>query len=168
MSKPIFWGKNETKDIISLLSAVFAHTELKAKLMYRFCRKDQLGGGFDWQIYGTYRRPNGRDAKGLRDSGVKESKSTLFMVICAKQTLFKATSDCIVWRCLDREVFKNVFLTKKKKAGQYFTSRKHAYIVFTPFYIAKLGFIGVDIIFLISAQKHGLWVLVRAALARRF
>ena len=36
------------------------------------------------------------------------------------------------------------------------------------FYIVKLGFRGVYIIFLISAQKHRLWVLVRTALARRF
>ena len=38
---------------------------------------------------------------------------------------------------------------------------------FTPlqphFYIVKLGFTGVYIIFLISAQKHRLWVLVRTA-----
>ena len=42
--------------------------------------------------------------------------------------------------------------------------REHAYIILTPiqphFYIVKLGFTGVYIIFLISAQKHGLWVLV--------
>ena len=31
------------------------------------------------------------------------------------------------------------------------------------FYIVKLGFIGVYVIFLISAQKHRLWVLVRTA-----
>ena len=31
------------------------------------------------------------------------------------------------------------------------------------FYIVKLGFPGVYIIFLISAQKHRLWVLVRTA-----
>ena len=38
------------------------------------------------------------------------------------------------------------------------------------FYIVKLGFTGVYIIFLISAQKHTirLWVLVRTASARRF
>ena len=36
------------------------------------------------------------------------------------------------------------------------------------FYIVKLGFTGVCIIFLISAQKHRLWVLVRTALSRRF
>ena len=35
------------------------------------------------------------------------------------------------------------------------------------FYIVKLGFTGVNIIFLISAQKHRLWVLVRTASARR-
>ena len=36
------------------------------------------------------------------------------------------------------------------------------------FYIVKLGFTGVYIIFFISAQKHRLWVLVRTASARRF
>ena len=34
--------------------------------------------------------------------------------------------------------------------------------------IVKLGFKGVNIIFLISAQKHILWVLVRTASPRRF
>ena len=36
------------------------------------------------------------------------------------------------------------------------------------FYIVKLGFTGVDIIFLIFARKHRLWVLVRTASPRRF
>ena len=36
------------------------------------------------------------------------------------------------------------------------------------FYIVKLGFKRVYIIFLISAQKHRLWVLVRTASPRRF
>ena len=36
------------------------------------------------------------------------------------------------------------------------------------FNIVKLGFTGVYIIFLISAQKHRLWVLVRTASSRRF
>ena len=36
------------------------------------------------------------------------------------------------------------------------------------FYIVKLGFTGVYIIFLISAQKRRLWVLVRTASPRRF
>ena len=36
------------------------------------------------------------------------------------------------------------------------------------FYIVRLGFIGVYIIFLISAQKHRLWVLVRTASLRQF
>ena len=44
------------------------------------------------------------------------------------------------------------------------TSQKHTYIILTPrkphFYIVKLGYIGVYIIFLISAQKHRLWVLI--------
>ena len=36
------------------------------------------------------------------------------------------------------------------------------------FYIVKLRFTGVCIIFLIPAQKHRLWVLVRTASSRRF
>ena len=36
------------------------------------------------------------------------------------------------------------------------------------FYIVKLGFTGVYIIFLIFPQKHRLWVLVRTASPRRF
>ena len=36
------------------------------------------------------------------------------------------------------------------------------------FYTVKLGFKGVYIIFLISANKHRLWVLVRTASPRRF
>ena len=36
------------------------------------------------------------------------------------------------------------------------------------FYIVKLGLTGVYIIFLISAQKHRMWVLVRTASPRRF
>ena len=32
------------------------------------------------------------------------------------------------------------------------------------FYIVKLGFTGICIIFLISAQKHSLWVLAEAVL----
>ena len=35
-------------------------------------------------------------------------------------------------------------------------------------YIVKLGFTGVYIIFLISAQKHILWVLIRTASLRQF
>ena len=34
------------------------------------------------------------------------------------------------------------------------------------FYIVKLGFTGVYIIFLISAQKHRLWILVRTVSVR--
>ena len=36
------------------------------------------------------------------------------------------------------------------------------------FYIVKLGFTLVYSIFLISAQKHRLWVLVRTASSRQF
>ena len=36
------------------------------------------------------------------------------------------------------------------------------------FYTVKLGFTGVYIMFLILAQKHRLWVLIRTALPRQF
>ena len=36
------------------------------------------------------------------------------------------------------------------------------------FYIAKPGYAGVYLFFLIFASKHRLWVLVRTASARRF
>ena len=36
------------------------------------------------------------------------------------------------------------------------------------FYMVKLGFTGVYIIFLISAKKHRLWVLVKTASLRQF
>ena len=36
------------------------------------------------------------------------------------------------------------------------------------FFLVKLGFTGVYIIFLIPAQKHRLWVLIRTASARQF
>ena len=36
------------------------------------------------------------------------------------------------------------------------------------FYVVKLGFTRVDIIFLSSAQRHRLWILVRTASSRRF
>ena len=59
---------------------------------------------------------------------------------------------------------------KKKKKKKKIT--KTCLYNFDPhkphFYIVKLGFTGVYIIFLISAQKHKLWVLVRTASSRRF
>ena len=36
------------------------------------------------------------------------------------------------------------------------------------FYIVLLGFTGVNIVFLVSAQKHRLWVLIRTATLRQF
>ena len=52
------------------------------------------------------------------------------------------------------------------------TSHKHTYIILTPlnptFYVVKLEFTRVYIIFLISAKKHRLWILVRTASPRQF
>ena len=56
--------------------------------------------------------------------------------------------------------------TNKKTQEYTFITKTYLYN-FDPlkphFYIVKLGFTGVSIIFLISAQKHRLWVLVRTA-----
>ena len=67
-----------------------------------------------------------------------------------------------------------VFYITHKSPMRIYTiaSRKHAYIISTPlnstFLFVKLGFTGVYIIFLISAQKHRLWVLIGTASSRRF
>ena len=47
-------------------------------------------------------------------------------------------------------------------------TRLHNFDLLNLFYMVKLGFTGVYIIFLISAQKHRLWVLVRTASVRQF
>ena len=60
----------------------------------------------------------------------------------------------------------------KKVHPQNFFIMKTCLYNFDPlkphFYIVKLGFTGVYIIFLISAQKSRLWVLVRTASMRGF
>ena len=52
----------------------------------------------------------------------------------------------------------NMVALKTRVYTRGFHHEKHAYIILTPlkphFYIVKLGFTGVYIIFLISAQKH--------------
>ena len=52
------------------------------------------------------------------------------------------------------------------------TSQKHAYTMLTPlnptFYVEKLGFTGVNIIFLFSAQKHRFEGSIRTASPREF
>ena len=53
-----------------------------------------------------------------------------------------------------------VFLSYQKNFQVTQTSQKHFDPLKPHFYIVKLGSTGVYIIFLISAQKHRLWVLV--------
>ena len=71
--------------------------------------------------------------------------------------------------CYPHEETSHPFLSKTHRL---ISSRKHAYIILNliklRFYIVKLGFTGVYIIFLIFAQKHRLWVLVRTASSRWF
>ena len=48
-------------------------------------------------------------------------------------------------------------------------TRLYSFDPFKPnFYTVKLGFTGVSINFLVSAQKHRMWVLVSTASPRRF
>ena len=61
----------------------------------------------------------------------------------------------------DYEIFLRSFPITKTYLYKFDPLKPH-------FYIVKLGFTGVYIIFLISALKHRLWVLVRTASPRRF
>ena len=64
-----------------------------------------------------------------------------------------------------------VLLRGNNKGGDQGITKTYLYNVdpLKPhFYIVKLGFTGVYIIFPISDQKHRLWVLVRTASLRRF
>ena len=63
-------------------------------------------------------------------------------------------------RILAREVFKN-FHHENIPIYNFDPFKPH-------FYIVKLGFTGVYIIFLSSAQKHRVWVLFRTVSARLF
>ena len=78
---------------------------------------------------------------------------------------------------IDHEIISTVIhplpLISRKTVVSYWRNITKTYLYnFDPlkpqFYMVKLGFTGVHIIFLISAQKHRLWVLVRTASARRF
>ena len=82
------------------------------------------------------------------------------------------------WIKQKRSILEEYGAFKQKHVYSTLT-RNHAHIItktrlynFDPlkrhFYIVKLGFTGVYIIFLISAQKHRLWVLVIVASWRRF
>ena len=68
---------------------------------------------------------------------------------------------CQIFWCLSvRSSVSKKFITK---------TRLYSFDPLKPhFYIVKLGFTLVYIIFLISTQKHRLWVLVRTASSRRF
>ena len=65
-----------------------------------------------------------------------------------------------------------IIFSKRNKESIFLDIMKTRLYNFDPFkphfYVVKLGFTGVYIIFLISAQKHRLWVLVRTASPRRF
>ena len=69
-------------------------------------------------------------------------------------------------------VLVNSFACATNMGGGPFNITKTCLYNFDPlkphFYIVKLGFTGVYIIFLISAQKHKLWVLVRTASLKGF
>ena len=67
-----------------------------------------------------------------------------------------------VSRCNNQHCGRGIESTTRK------TCPCNIYLLIPQFYIAKLGYAGVYLFFLIFAPKHRLWVLVRTASARRF
>ena len=101
------------------------------------------------------------------------SKSTKMRFLSqTKHALFLRLCDCIEYnhelssassRIQTREpiILSHQHHHKKKGLSNVDPLKPH-------FYMVKLGFTGVYIIFLISSQKHRLWVLVRNASLRQF
>ena len=88
---------------------------------------------------------------------------------------------CLFLRNMETLCMINYIIVRIKSLIQYMfcellcsllTSRKHAYIILTPLnptlYSKTEVYRGNTLFFLISAQKHRLWVLVRTASPRRF
>ena len=77
-----------------------------------------------------------------------------------------------IYFLLEQTSFQKANSKSQKLSNLVKLTRKHAYIILTPFNptftYSKTGVTGIYIIFLISAQKHRLWVLVRTASPRRF
>ena len=74
--------------------------------------------------------------------------------------------------CLEQKYEKyQSFLSENLQFLEVYITKTYLYN-FDPlkphFYVVKLGFTGVYIIFIISAQKHRLWVFVRTASSRWF
>ena len=104
---------------------------------------------------------------------------TLSMVVTVKIVWIPKFNAIMLYQKIVGKILleKNVFMASSVHLGLVlFTviitiTKTHLYS-FDPlkphFYIVKLGFTGVHIIFLISAQKHRLWVLIRTASSRRF
>ena len=110
------------------------------------------------------------------------SKLMIFFYFFPRKLDLAFHANCLQWRQFAWNV-KSCFLGKIRKICQnvmktWFYPECYAFITkpylynFDPlkphFYIVKLGFTGVYIIFLISAQKHRMWVFVRTASPRRF
>ena len=74
-----------------------------------------------------------------------------FCICFRKLNCFVLTSTCLLYVVKDKKLYS----LSPNKISVLFCS-----IIFTHFYIVKLGFIGVYIIFLISAKNHRLWILV--------
>ena len=92
------------------------------------------------------------------------SQSSLFAYprgqVCSYETFYGTCSTQLSMN------FILISIKMQTNANIYTPSRKHTYIIWPlkpHFYKVKLGFTGVYIIFLISAQNHRLWVLVRTA-----
>ena len=96
-------------------------------------------------------------------------KSILWVLTCLEAPQWDISNKC-PQSIRNKKIYPRTII--KYFSSGVLTSRKHAYIILTPldphFYIVKPGFTRVYIIFLISARKHRLWVLVRTASARQF
>ena len=78
------------------------------------------------------------------------------MSVIPRINIFKSEWTCS--HCLEKQSYSG---TTKTYLYNFDRLKPH-------FYIVKLGFTGVYIIFHISAQKQRLWLLVRTASERRF
>ena len=112
----------------------------------------------------------------IRDSGFLENFNQKFKYQISKSLLLTSRSQTDLW-----VVMTETMSQYQSKHHSTYQLLLHLYVDYVTktclynvdplkphLYIVKLGFTGVYIIFLISVQKHRLWVLVRTASTRRF
>ena len=97
-----------------------------------------------------------------------ETKETLFSTECHRPNMYTVLYN-------EYQLTRSIaYISNKAQIlhNDIKSSRKHAYIMFTPYipflYSISGVYSGIHYFFLISAQKHRLWVLVRTASPKRF